>query len=179
MLTVLQKKQLAQQVIEAVANGGTVDKTLEDMGKPMAPNTFRATVLKDKDLLRAWEAAKEMRAHCMFDQAVDLTNELKNGKWGKEDSAMVRALDRAITAFFYAAARLAPREYGERPDKQVVVPIQINTSLNLGQDGAPRKETSIYHIRATAVDADHEPSGADSGRSVESPVVALPSQVSE
>lgn len=166
-------------VIEAVALGSTVTKACAEVGGGMNPATFRTRVLRDKEQREAWQAAKDLRAHAMFDKALDIANELHTGKWSKDDSANVRAKDRAIDAFFYAAARLMPQEYSEKIPAHPVVPIQVITSLNLGQAGqlAPVDNRElVYHVKATVpVDADFEPSGKAVGKS--SRPVALPLKV--
>jgi hypothetical protein len=154
-------------VIERVANGETLTKVCGEPGMPK-PATFRAWITRNPELRKSWEMAKELRAHALFDQALDVTSRLLDGDWGKEDAAMVRALDAAIQTLKWAAGRLSPRDYGERVPPNPVVPIQINTTLQLGQDGAaaPSGETSVYTIKATlpVVEASGQnPSGTAAG----------------
>ena len=160
---------LMMKIVERVANGETLTAVCKEPGMPI-PSTFRAWIVRNPELRKAWEAAKELRAHAMFDQALDVTKRLLDGNWGKEDAAMVRALDAAIQTLKWAAGRLSPRDYGERQPGNPVVPIQINTTLELGQGGTAvgRVEGSVYTIKATipAVEASGQnPSGtaADGG----------------
>lgn len=169
------------RIIEAVAEGGTVKEAagLEKVN----PQTFRRAVLKSAELQKQWEMAKEFRAHRYFDEAVILTKQLQSeaNSYGKESSATVRALDRAISAFFYAAARLSPREYGERQPANPPVAIQINTSLNLGQKGHLQVESpeNIYKLSASPIDATFEPSGTPLRVKGEPSVLADPSPIEE
>jgi hypothetical protein len=115
-----------------------------------SPPEFRAAVARDRELTTLYREAKAERPHALFDEALDLARELREKSWGKDEGNTVRAKQIAIDALRVAAGRLAPREYGERPASNVVVPIQINTSLPLEPgriSTKPRKEFS-YSVEA-------------------------------
>ena len=109
-----------------------------------SPPAFRAAVAKDPELQDLWAQAKEERPHSIFEEAIDLARQLTEGKWGKDDGTTVRARQVAIEALRTAAARLAPRAYGERAPANTIVPVQINTTLGLTPGKLPVKEQNHY-----------------------------------
>lgn len=109
-----------------------------------SPPKFRAAISLSPELQDLWELAKNERPHALFEEAVDLARDLKNGVWGKDDTNRVRAIQVAIDALRTAAARLNPREYGERQTGKVVVPVQINTTLSLRGKPAPDPVSQSY-----------------------------------
>ena len=142
------------EVCARVALGETLTKISGETGMP-SPTVFRKLVMKSPELRDAWEIAKAERPHSLFEQAIDIARELKDTGWGKEDTNQVRALQVAIDALRTAAARLAPREYGERPAAQVVVPVQIITNLGLDPSKPPSASPSIYQIEVEIPSVSH------------------------
>lgn len=134
-----------------VALGETLTAVCKDPGMP-SPSAFRAAVYRSKELQDAWEKAKDERPHALFEEAIDLARELRDHHWERDDTNIVRAKQIAIEALRTAAARLSPREYGERPAASVVVPVQINTTLGLDPSVAPTTRQSVYSIEAQIPD---------------------------
>ena len=140
-------------VIERVANGETLTAICREPGMPY-PGTFREWVVKNPELRAAWEAAKELRAHALFDRVLDIVDTLTKQPqgWGKDSAAHVRALTEAMNSLKWAAAKLAPQQYGERPPLLAVVPIHITTSLDIGQGGKAHQSDGetpgVYHVKA-------------------------------
>lgn len=121
-----------------------------------SPPVFRAAVAKDKGLAELWREAKLERPHALFDEALDLSRELKSQAWGKDEGNTVRAKQIAIDALRVAAARLNPREYGERPQQNVVVPVQINTTLALEPGSAAPAVQKQYRYSVPQVELSEE-----------------------
>lgn len=148
-------------VIEDVADGLTLKDACAKKGRP-SPQTFRKWLQSNPELSKAWLMAKEFRSHVYFDRVVEIAKILSDGE-GKAaglglNSNQIRALQVAIDGFKFAAARLNPRDYGERVPINPVIPIQITTSLNLGQEGPPRPaEANIWHLQATPIEVDATP----------------------
>ncbi|KKL08919.1 hypothetical protein LCGC14_2571080, partial [marine sediment metagenome] len=64
----------------------------------------------------------------------------------------VRAYDVAMSQLRWSAGKLDPQRFSDRSSVSFVVPIQILTSLDLGQEGASRRdESNIYEIKAEVV----------------------------
>jgi hypothetical protein len=136
-------RELLVEIIARVALGGTLTKICAEEGMP-SPSAFRVAVAKDAQLGALWLEAKEERPHALFEEAIDMGRQLRETRWTKDDTNKVRALQVAIDALRTAAARLKPREYGERPATSVVVPVQIVTSLGLEPGVLPPKEVNQY-----------------------------------
>jgi hypothetical protein len=136
------------KIIARVGLGETLRKITEEPGMPSA-STFRVAVMKEPSLREAWEVAKAERPHMLFEEAIDLARHLAGNAWAKEDTNNVGALRIAIEALREAAARMAPREYGVRPASSVVVPVQINTSLDLSTGPVKGARKSDYSFEVS------------------------------
>src|SRR5205807_426798 len=117
---------------------------------------FRAAVMRDPKFEEMWATAKAERPHGIFEEAIDMARKLRDTNWTQQDTNKVRALDVAIKALQVAAGRLSPREYGERPPAQVVVPVQINTSLSLDPNKPKTTQTTVYQIEALSPKTESE-----------------------
>lgn len=173
------------EIIERVANGETLTAICKSDGMP-TPVTFRRWIVNNPTLQAAWNTAKELRAHAYFDRVVDIAVRLEQGGWGKDASAMVRALTEAMNSLKWAAGRLSPQNYGERAPVMPVVPMIIKTTLNLGQDGAVKVTShddrpGEYRLKAVLpIDAIETPHGSASA-SIDGPSspTAQPSATSQ
>lgn len=123
--------ELMEKIIHRVASGETLTAICRDPGMPH-PTTFRKWVIENEGLHDAWLKAKELRAHAIFDEMIDIAREIREGT---PTAVAVNAARLTVETLRHAAARLNPKEYGERVEKNTVVPIQIITSLDLGQGG--------------------------------------------
>lgn len=122
------------EIVKRVSQGETLTAICKEKGMPCT-STFRKWIMENPELNKLWLIAKELRAHALFDEAIDQARILERGE-GKEATAnQTRALQTAISTLQWAAGRLNPREYGERVPTNPIVPIQIVTNLNLGQEG--------------------------------------------
>lgn len=129
-------RETLEKIIAEVALGGTLRSICARPGYPSS-SAFRVAIMQDPELREAWEVAKAERPHNLFEEAIDLARALKEGTWAKDQTNQVSAMRIAIEGLREAAARMAPREYGVRPASSVVVPVQINTTLDLSP-GLPR-----------------------------------------
>jgi hypothetical protein len=136
-------RDLLVEICARVATGETLTAIAKESGMPSPPR-FRAEVAKDRELSDLWREAKAERPHALFDEALDLARELRERAWGKDEGNTVRAKQIAIDALRVAAGRLNPREYGERPATNVVVPVQINTTLGLEPGKTPPAQRKEY-----------------------------------
>lgn len=142
---------LMNKIFDQVSEGPSLKEVCKAQGMP-APRTVYRWLRDDEELWARWQVVKELRSHSLFDHALDLAQRLADTV-EKPNSAPinqtnVRAVMVAIETFKDAAGKLNPHDYGQRRAGQVVVPIQIVTNMNMGQDGKPAAEegTSIYEI---------------------------------
>lgn len=151
---------LADKILDEVSAGPTLAEVCKKPGYPH-PKTFRRWVREDEDLFTRWQVAQEMRSHSLFDESVDLARSLIYRSLKGEDmdggraasQNQIRAVQTAVETLKDAAAKLNPRDYGQRKVGDVVVPIQIITNMNMGQDGKAIDGTtsSVYEITVPAI----------------------------
>lgn len=128
-----------------IAEGETLAHVCKDKNMP-TPWTFRNWVLKDEELRGMYTQARELQAHSLFEEALDEARAIKADPGSAQQ---VRAADILITHLRWAAGKLNARDYSERSSVRFVVPIQINTSLDLGGDGVDPDK--VYDITATVI----------------------------
>lgn len=148
--------ELALLICERIAEGDTLKKICEEDGMP-ARQTFHRWVVNQPDLSRAYAAAREISANAFEEEALEISRTLSAA--GQDfTSTKVRAYDVAMNQFRWSAARRNPKTYSERGSVQVTVPIQINTSLDLGDGGMIAAEhPDIYTLTAHVADVPPEP----------------------
>lgn len=131
-----------EKIFDKVSEGATLREVCAQPGMP-STTTVNRWIAKDEELFKRWQAVKQLRAHHLFDEQIDLARELaygvlqRDGRRKREPltPAEVNARKVAIETFRDAAAKLHPKEYGHRKAPDTIVPIQIITNMNLGQDG--------------------------------------------
>lgn len=145
---------IALQIVEKVAAGHTLKAVCAASPGMPSPVTFQRWVVNNPDLARAYTAAKEMRAGAFEDEAIELGRELRRDPG---TGTKVRAYEVLMAQLRWSAERADPAKYANRGQIQVRVPIQINTTLDMGKDShasAP-DHPNIYTINAgVAVDVD-------------------------
>jgi hypothetical protein len=106
----------------------------------MTWRTFAWTLAQYPDLSKAWQEARKNSAHSFEDRALELAEELVSAN--KFSGTQVRAHEVAMNQYRWSAARRNPTEYAEAAANKVsvVVPIQINSSLNLAEGGREQDE---------------------------------------
>ncbi len=141
------RPELALAIIERVAEGETLSEICKGDGMP-TPTTFRRWTLAREEVWEAFQAARELKADSLFDEALDLARAIKKEPGGPQK---VRAHDIAMNHLRWAAGKLNPQKYSDRSQINVTVPIQINTTLDLGQRAGHTEENSVYDLTATVV----------------------------
>jgi hypothetical protein len=139
----------ALDICEFVAEGGTLtDICTGKDGMPVRA-TFHRWCAQYPDLHKAYLAARELSALSLEEEALGLARKLKNA--GSDITGVkVRAFEVAMAQFRWSAVRRDPKRYGQSAEKSSAVNIQINTTLDLGSDGAgPGLEgQAIYTVTA-------------------------------
>lgn len=128
-----------------VASGETLTAICKEKNQPTTW-TFRNWVLKDETIRAMYTQARELKAHSLFDEALDLAREVKAHPGS---SQQVRAYEILINHLRWAAGKLNARDYSERSSVRFIVPIQINTTIDLaGNEVDPDK---VYDLTAEVV----------------------------
>lgn len=142
---------VALGIVERIAMGELLkDICAPGSGNPHR-NTFYRWIVNNPALGRAYNAARELSAQGLEEEALGIASTLQH-RHKKMTGTDIRALEAAMGQFRWSAIRRDPAKYGERSTTNLVVPIQINTSLDMGGSAAA-EEQGIYTIEATVDDA--------------------------
>lgn len=135
--------QMALQIIEHVAQG----KLIKDICKPgtgfCSITTFYAWVARVPELKQAYQAARELSALVFEEEAIDSARELQKSPG---DNQNIRANEVVISQLRWSAQRRDPRNYGEKGQTLAIVPVHIETTLNLGDGGKAGSGAEIPDI---------------------------------
>lgn len=175
--------QKALEIITRVSEGETLRSICKpEKGMP-SMNTFLRWVSEYPDLRNAFEAAKTLSAYVMEEEAIDMAR-------GATQQALsqnaLRALTLAIDQLRWSATRRDPKNYSDKGNQAIVVPIHINTSLDMGEEGnaghGTKEFPDIYALTAKieekkdVVDGEFSevPASADAGTGVAVPNTVNP-----
>jgi hypothetical protein len=147
--------ELALSVCERVADGETLTEICREDGLPNKA-TFNRWVIAYPEVGRAYAAARELSAYALEEDALVLARHLTEHPGSAQ---RVRAFDLLLNQLRWSASRRNPRVFSEKGTIQVTVPIQINTSLDMGGPGAEGTPEfpNIFDIKATVVTEPDEP----------------------
>ncbi len=142
------RPELVVEIVERIAEGETLSAICKGDGMP-TPGTFRKWALARKEVWEALQAARELKADSLFDEAMDLAREIRADPGTAQ---RVRAYDVSMSHLRWAAGKLNPQRYSDRSQIIFTVPIQINTSLDLGQGASGTEDGSVYDLTAKVVE---------------------------
>lgn len=112
--------------------------------------TFSALMGKYPDLAKAWGEARKTSAQVFEDKALQLAEELVQAN--DFTGTQVRAHEVAMNQYRWSASRRDPGGFAETGANKIsaMIPVQIITSLNLGQAGAEGQtvEKSVWEVHA-------------------------------
>lgn len=153
---------LALAICELIAEGKTLVDIAATDGMPSRNTIYRWLSVYPK-FFDAYERAKEISAQSLEEEALLMARNLKNAN--DFTGTKVQAYNYAMQQLRWSAARRDPKRYGQQSGNgTAIVPIQINTTLNLGQDGQPPAvdtQASVYtieyEVQTGSPDTDDEP----------------------
>lgn len=142
--------EIALRIAEEIAAGKTLVEVAALDGIPSRTTIYRWLAVYPK-FFDAYERAREVSAQSFEDEALQMARDLA----GTNDftGTKVQAYNIAMQQLRWSAARRDKARYGQQTQVTSVVPIQINTTLNLAQEGQPKATdiaTSVYTIEMTA-----------------------------
>lgn len=110
--------------------------------------TFMNWVARTPELKSAYLAARELSASSMEEEAISIA---RGSHESPGTQQKLRGAELAIKQLQWSASRRDPKAFGERAQTNLVVPININTTLDLGVAGAEQMGDSpdIYTIDLT------------------------------
>lgn len=137
----------ALDIIEGIAEGDKLAALTGGPGQPKRGTFFRWLAIYP-ELKRAFDAAREISAYGFEDKALDMADDLINPNLF--NGTKVRMYEVAMGQLRWSAARRAPTAFGEKATVQTVIPIQINTSMDIGQPGGGTKviDDNVYSFAA-------------------------------
>jgi hypothetical protein len=121
-------------IFEAISNGASLTEAMRQPNMPSLAWAKRQ-LQHDPDLQRAYQAAIVERAQALADQIVQLSDsQPPPGLEGAALSAWVQQLKLRLWARTWVAAKLAPRQWGERLDVSVTeTRISITAALKAAE----------------------------------------------
>jgi hypothetical protein len=136
---------LALQIVEKLAEGQTLNEICKADGYPHQV-TFKRWVVAHPELAKAVDAARQLSAQSLEEEALDAAREIRRAQ---RDGTQVRAFEVAIQQLRWSAERRDPARFGNRAPVSIRVPIQIVTTLDLGADAADTAmDKDIYSLTA-------------------------------
>ncbi len=144
--------ELALKICEKVAEGATLLDICKGTGMPHRTSFWRWVMLY-KDVAVSYQAARELSAQSLEEEALSMARTLTGPN--NFTTVKVRAFDIAMQQLRWSATRRDPSKYGQKAKETITVPIQINTTLDLGGD--MRDGQGIYTITAMVA----APTGTD------------------
>lgn len=144
-LPVKYSPEVALTLCERLAEGKSLVQICEMPDMPSRNTVYKWLTVYPK-FFDAYERAREVSAQSLEDEAIEMARTLTNQN--DFTGTKVQAYNIAMQQLRWSAAHRDRNRYGERAANTTVVPVQINTTLNLGQDGIPAtdNEKSIYTV---------------------------------
>lgn len=140
--------KIAEQILFMIADGKTL-REIEKLDGMPTKSTVQRWIMKYPELTQAWKAAREMSAASLEEEALDMARDLHGDKTKEFTGTRIRAWEVAMNQFRWSAAHRDPSQFGQTAQPNIVVPVQIITSLDIGQGGVQaRVQQNTYELAA-------------------------------
>ena len=159
---------IALDIVERIADGELLSKITAKDAVPLTitKQTFLRWVSTVPELSKAYAAAVQVSAHAFEEKAIDKAERTATNPGSPQN---VSAASLLISQYRWSAARRNPTRYSDKGNTQIVVPININTTLDLGPGNrtdsveVPDIYTISFPKKEDAEDADFKelPSGSE------------------
>lgn len=141
--------KIMAEIIERIADGATLASLMREPGNPYpSPNTFYKWLAADPEAAKLYAAARELSGQAFEDKLIDMADKLA----GQNDfnALKTKQYEVAMGQFRWTAERRDPAKFAPKRELQVVVPVQINTTLDLGQGDqlSTPEHSNIFHLEA-------------------------------
>ena len=154
--------QKAQKVVDLIEAGKTTEAIFRKRMIPgLRPRTWYRWRREHPELEKAVQEARTRSAELLEEEALTRTRGFVDSSVDATNERL-RALSLHLDQLRWSASRRNPGQFGESTRVQVKVPVQIITSLNLGQLGgsdAPPPE-NIYDLQAVRIEDEPAPAEA-------------------
>lgn len=123
--------QIALDIVERIADGELLSKITAKDAEPLTvtKQTFLRWVATVPELSTAYSAAMQISAHAFEEKAIDYAERTAKLPGSPQN---VSAASLLISQYRWSAARRNPTRYSDKGNTQIVVPVNINTTLNMG-----------------------------------------------
>jgi hypothetical protein len=142
--------EVALEIVERIARGETINKICEKGSGYPHPVTFKRWVVNNPELARAIDAARKLSAQSLEEEALDAAREIKAAQ---RDGTHVRAVEVLLAQLRWSAERRDPAQFGTKAPVSIRVPIQINTTLDMGVVKGDVEGKDIYTISAKMLES--------------------------
>lgn len=141
---------LARRICDAIADGQALTRIAEGPGMPERTTIYHW--LQDHPEFRsAFALARELSAYTLEEEAIAAVRKI-NLDPTFQTTQGVRAAEVLANQLRWSSAKRNANAFGDTQKASLVVPIQINTSLDLGQGGEARPAhdpAAVYRVQAT------------------------------
>lgn len=142
---------IALEVVERVSNGDLL-QNITKKPFPITKGTFLQWVSSVPELQKAYLTAKKLSAMSFEEKAIHAAEQLIVKGAGKD---LIAATNTLISQYRWTATRRDPTTYSDKGNTNIVVPVNINTTLDMG-NGDKVEDNSIYTLKVGApIDADY------------------------
>jgi hypothetical protein len=121
--------EIALEIVEKVANGELLkDITKRDGGYPHI-STVRRWLAQHPEFKQAMDAAREVSSYSFEEDAISIARDVYKSPGTTQK---IRAALQLMDQLRWSATRRNPNTFSEKGSLNVIVPVNINTSLDLG-----------------------------------------------
>lgn len=122
---------IALDIVEKIADGELLSKITgkEAVPQTITKQTFLRWVATVPELQTAYSAALQISAHSFEEKAIDKAEKVAAAPGSPQN---VSAASLLISQYRWSAARRNPTRYSDKGNTQIVVPVNINTTLDMG-----------------------------------------------
>lgn len=140
---------IALDIVERIADGELLSRITAKDAVPLTitKQTFMRWVATVPELATAYHAAVQISAHAFEEKAIDKAEKTAAAPGSPQN---VSAASLLISQYRWSASRRNPTKYSDKGNTQIVVPININTTLDLGnsaKQGQDVEMPDIYTIK--------------------------------
>lgn len=135
---------IALDIVTRIADGELLSKITAKDADPLtiSKQTFLRWVASVPELSKAYAGALQLSAHSFEEKAIDKAEQVAEKPGSPQN---VSAASLLISQYRWSAARRNPTRYADKGNTQIVVPVTINSTLNLGT-GQSTTEAEIPDI---------------------------------
>lgn len=136
---------IALDIVERIADGELLSKITAPDAVPLTITkaTFLRWVSTVPELQTAYAAAVQISAHAFEEKAIDKAERTALAPGSPQN---VSAASLLISQYRWSAARRNPTKYSDKGNTQIVVPININTTLDLGSSDKQGRDVEVPDI---------------------------------